>query len=150
MNNRPSTAVPASIAQALLQILRKDFPVFRDYAPLAIGIDKQICARLPEVDKKVLRVALAMHTKSTPYLRLMSKAKNRIDLDGNVAEELTPSHQAYVAEVLKERAKRNEAFQRERRDRERQTQRDAAEAEAAEKRTAKLGQLVEKFSRRGR
>lgn len=145
--NGPSNTVPASIAQALLQILRKDFPVFRDYTSLAIGIDKQICARLPEVDKKVLRVALAMHTKSTPYLRQMSKAKNRIDLDGNVAEELTPPHREYAADVLKERAKRNEAFQKAQRDREQQAQHAAAEAEAAQRRAAKLGQLMEKFSR---
>ncbi len=147
--NTPNNVVPASIAHALLQHLRKDFPVFHDCLPLAIGIDKQILARLPETDRKVLRVALAMHTKSSNYLRRLSKAKTRFNLDGSAAEDLNQSHQAYASTVLNERAKRNEANQQAQRELELQAQREAAEAEAARIRAEKIAQLAAKFSRSG-
>lgn len=147
--NTPNNVVPASIAHALLQHLRKDFSVFHDCLPLAIGIDKQIVARLPETDRKVLRVALAMHTKSSNYLRRMAKAKNRVNLDGSAAEDLAQTHQAYASRVLQERVKRNEENQRAQRELELQAQREAAEAEAARIRAEKIGQLAAKFSRSG-
>lgn len=144
-----NNAVPASIAHALLQNLRKDFPVFHDCLPLAVGIDKQIVAQSPEIDRKVLRVALAMHTKSSNYLRRLSKAKNRFNLDGSAAEDLAQSHQAYASTVLKERAKRKEENQKAQREHELLTQRAAQEAEAARIRAEKIVQLAAKFSRGG-
>lgn len=145
--NTPNNAVPATIAHALLQNLRKDFPVFHDCQPLAIGIDKQIVARLPETDRKVLRVALAMHTKSSNYLRRLSKAKTRFNLDGSAAENLAQSHVTYASTVLKERAKRKEQYQQAQRELELQAQREAEEIEAARVRAEKIGLLAAKFSR---
>ena len=147
--NTPNNAVPATIAHALLQNLRKDFPVFHDCLPLAIGIDKQIVARLPETDRKVLRVALAMHTKSSNYLRRLSKAKTRFNLDGSAAEDLAQSHVTYASTVLKERSKRKEENQQAQRELELQTQREAEETETARVRSEKIGLLAAKFSRSG-
>jgi ProP effector len=139
--NTPSPAVsPAQSARALLKEFQEKFEVFRDCMPLAIGIDKQLIARIPGIDRKVLRIALGMHTNSTRYLRRMAKATNRVDLDGNSKDEITEAHRTHAADVLKERAKK-EAEQR-------KAQRAAAEAEDAErKRTEKLNQLAAKFSR---
>jgi ProP effector len=139
--NTPSPAVsPAQSARALLKEFQEKFEVFRDSMPLAIGIDKQLLARLPELDRKVLRIALGMHTNSSRYLRRMAKATTRVDLDGNTADEITEAHRTHAAEMLKERAKK-EAEQR-------KAQREAAEAEeAARIRNEKLNQLAAKFSR---
>jgi ProP effector len=145
--SKSNNAVPASIAHALLQNLRKQFPVFRDASPLAIGIDKEIIARLPETDQKVLRVAMAMHTKSTVYLRKVTKATTRLHLDGSVAEQLTDAHKTHAATVLAQRVKRNEQFQQSQREYELRVKREAEEAEAARVRTEKLSQLAAKFSR---
>jgi ProP effector len=124
----------------LLKEFQEKFEVFRDCMPLAIGIDKQLIARIPEIDRKVLRIALGMHTNSSRYLRRMAKATNRVDLDGNSADEVPEAHRTHAAEILKERAKK-EADQR-------KAQREAAAAEEAElKRAEKLSQLAEKFSR---
>jgi hypothetical protein len=46
--NTKSKSIPVSDAQALLSTLKETFPVFLNHEPLAIGIDKQILARLPE------------------------------------------------------------------------------------------------------
>jgi ProP effector len=140
MNTPSPAANPAQSARALLKEFQEKFEVFRDCMPLAIGIDKQLIARIPEIDRKVLRIALGMHTNSSRYLRRMAKATNRVDLDGNSADEVPEAHRTHAAEILKERAKK-EADQR-------KAQREAAVAEEAErKRAEKLSQLAEKFSR---
>jgi ProP effector len=137
---------PAQAARALLKQLQADYTVFRQAKPLAIGIDKQLVARLPELNRKLLRIALGMHTNSLQYLKGMEKATIRFDLDGNTAAEVTDEHRAHAAEILRERFKKNAA--------QRKAQREAEDAqrkeeEAARQRTEKLNQLASKFSRRG-
>jgi ProP effector len=134
------TTSPVQSARALLKEFQEKFAVFRECMPLAIGIDKQLTARLPELDRKLLRIALGLHTNSSRYLRRMAKATVRLDLDGNNADEITDAHRNHAAEMLRERAKK-EADQR-------KAQQQAAEAAEAERRRAeKLNQLAAKFSR---
>lgn len=139
-------AAPAAPAgpspRALLKKLQADFPVFRDSKPLAIGIDKQLQARLPDVERKVLRIALGIHTNSLRYLKVMEKATVRFDLDGNSADEVTDAHRSHAGEAVRERLKKDAE--------KRKAQRAAEAAEAAERqRTEKLGQLLAKFGRDG-
>lgn len=145
MNAPGTTPSPVQSARALLKELQEKFPVFRDCLPLAIGIDKQLIARMPEVDRKSLRIALGLHTNSTRYLKSMARASVRVDLDGNAAGEVPQAHRAHAEETLRERF-RKEAEQR---NAQRKAQREADEAErAAQRRTEKLNQLAAKFSRR--
>ena len=44
----PAAGADAQSPRALLKQLQQQFPAFRDCLPLAIGIDKQVVARLPE------------------------------------------------------------------------------------------------------
>ncbi len=128
---------PSQNARQLLKELQALFPVFRDCMPLAIGIDKQLLGRLPGLDRKALRIALGIHTHSLRYLKTMERATVRVDLDGQPADEIPPTHRAHAAELIRERLSK-QAEQR-------KTQR---EAEAlARQRAEKLDQLVEKFGR---
>jgi len=90
----------------LLDELRERFEVFRTFQPLAIGIDKAIRSRLPEADRKTLRVALSMHTHCNRYLRLLAKATQRFDLDGAPVAEVSDEHRQFASTVLEERAQR--------------------------------------------
>lgn len=141
--NTPSPGPnPAQTARSLLKELQEKFAVFRDYQPLAIGIDKQIIARLPGTERKVLRIALGIHTNSLRYLKSMEKATVRFDLDGNTADEITDAHRAHASGILRERFKKAAE--------QRKAQREAEQAEeAARLRAEKLHKLAEKFSRRG-
>lgn len=56
-------------ARSLLKTLQTEFPVFRESQPLSIGIDKQLLAQRPDLDRKILRVALGIHTNSLRYLK---------------------------------------------------------------------------------
>lgn len=131
-------AAAGKAARHLLRELEGAFPVFRDALPLAIGIDKQLLARRPEIERKILRIALRLHTQSVRYLKGVEKAATRFDLDGQPADALDDAHRAHAAERLRERFRQNAAQQKARR-----------EAEAAEqRRNDKLQQLAAKFSRR--
>jgi ProP effector len=133
-----SDAVQA--ARALLKDLESRFAVFREVSPLAIGIDKQIIAALPEVEKKYLRIALRNHTISTRYLKAMEKATVRRNLDGSEADAVNDEMRLHASTLLRERFKKNA-----------EQKRAVEEAAKAEKiRAEKLSQLTEKFGRKGR
>jgi ProP effector len=138
--NQP--AAPAQTARTLLKQLQQQFPPFRDCLPLSIGIDKQIMAQMPGIDKKLMRAALGIHTGSQRYLRAMEKATVRYDLDGTAGAEVTDVHRKHAKEVLKERLKKEA-------DRKKAEREAAAEAEASRQRQEKLNLLAAKFSKKG-
>jgi len=136
-DNLQPTNTPGQNARALLKSLQTSFPVFNDFAPLAIGIDKQLLARLPDIERKVLRIALGMHTNSLRYLKTIANASHRLDLDGNIGDEVTEEHRKHAAEVLRERFKK-----------EAERRKALREAETLERqRLEKLNLLVEKFGK---
>ena len=136
----PAAAAPAPSARALLKQLQQEFPAFRDCLPLAIGIDKQLLARMPGLDRKTMRAALGIHTGSMRYLRVIEKAKVRYDLDGTAGAEVTDTHRQHAKEQLQQRFKKEAERKK--------AERDAAAAEeAARQRQEKLQALANKFSR---
>lgn len=138
MTTASNANAPASSPRGLLKSLQATYAVFRDHAPLAIGIDKQLLARQPELDKKLLRVALSMHTNSLRYLKTMEKAQHRHDLAGNVVADIPEEHRQHATEVLRERFKKDAERRKAQR-----------EAEALERqRSEKLNQLVQKFGKK--
>ncbi|SDH53236.1 MULTISPECIES: ProQ/FINO family protein [unclassified Duganella] len=142
----PATAAsaPAPAAQtprSLLKQLQTQFPAFRDFLPLAIGIDKQLLAVMPDLDRKTMRTALGIHTGSLRYLKVMEKAKVRHDLDGKPGAEVTDTHRAHATQVLQERYKKEAERKK--------AERDAKAAEeAARVHADKLNQLAAKFSKK--
>lgn len=144
MNTPASIPSPVQTARVLLKEFQEKFAIFREYMPLAIGIDKQLIARCPELNRKILRIALGMHTNSLRYLKTMQKATRRFDLDGNDVDEVTEIHRTHAAQTLRERSKKNAE--------QRKTQRAAEAAQLAAEKAArehaeKLNQLTAKFSR---
>lgn len=141
----PAAAAAAQTPRALLKQLQTQFPAFRDFLPLSIGIDKQILAQMPELNRKIMRTALGIHTGSLRYLKVMEKAKLRYDLDGTAGAEVTDTHRSHATQVLQERFKK----EAERKKAERDAAREAAAAEeAARVHAEKLNQLTAKFSRK--
>ena len=131
---------PGQSARSLLKQLQQEYPAFRDCLPLAIGIDKQLLARMPGLDKKVMRAALGIHTGSMRYLRAMEKAKVRHDLDGTAGAEVPEAHRLHAKEQLQQRFKK-EADRK-------KAERDAAqEEENNRKRQEKLQALASKFAK---
>lgn len=138
--NSPSHESPNS-GRALLKQLEQQFEVFRTGSPVAIGIDKEIIARVPDIDRKLLRIALGIHTHSTRYLNALVKSKTRFDLDGKPAGEIVEAHRTLAADTLKARKKKIA-------DQRKEQERAALEEQERIKREEKLRQLAEKFGPR--
>lgn len=138
MNSPETDQTTGQKARALLKTLQETFPVFRDYSALAIGVDKLLLTQQPDLERKVLRLALGMHTNSARYLKTMEKARHRVDLAGNVVAEVPEEHRKHASEVIRERFKKDA-----------ERRKALREAEALEKQRAeKLSQLVEKFGKK--
>ena len=135
----PTTPTPpAQEARSLLKSLQDKFQVFRDYMPLAIGIDKQLLAQEADLNRKILRLALGMHTNSFRYLKSMESAKQRFNLDGSDGGEVPEEHRKHASEILRERFKKEVARRK-----------AEKEAEAQERQRAeKLNQLMQKFGKK--
>lgn len=129
----------------MLKQFQQDYAVFRDCQPLAIGIDKQLMARAPDLSRKVLRMALGIHTNSLRYLKTMEKATVRHDLDGATTVEVTDEHRAHASQTLRERFKKS-AEQKKAQVAAEKAAREAEEAARA--RADKLQALSAKFSKR--
>jgi len=140
-----STPAKSSPRNALLETISTNFPVFRDGRPLALGIHKAIRERMPEVDTAQLRLSMRIHTASTRYLKALLATRERFDLDGNPAGEVTDEQREVANTTLRERFKKVA----DRRKAEEQALKEAQrQQEAEQKRQEKLAQLAARFSRR--
>ncbi len=97
---------PPRSRNAVLDTLNASFKVFRDCRPLALGIHKAIKERLPDTNARELRNALRMHTASTRYLKALSQAGERFDLDDVPAGEVTAEQQQQATSDLRLRFKK--------------------------------------------
>jgi len=104
----PSEPTPPDCAQQLKQL----FPALFTGAPkpIKLKIQADIQERAPGVfTKQALSAFFRRYTGSTSYLIAVSKAKQRFDLDGQPAGELSEEHrQAAVDELARRRAKHDE------------------------------------------
>jgi ProP effector len=126
--------LPLRQRNPVLDTLASSFKAFQDCLPLAVGIHKVIKQRLPEIDAAQLKTALKMHTGSTRYLKALTHAETRFDLDGAPAGEITPEQRKQARDTLRERY-------------EKIAERKKAEQEA-QQRQENLLKLVEKFKTR--
>lgn len=125
---------PSRARNTVLDTLSATFKVFHDCRPLALGIHKAIKERLPEMDAQQLRTAMRIHTASTRYLKALSQADTRFDLDGSPSGEVTAEQRQQASDTLRERFRNKAALHK-------------AELLAKE-RQEKLLKLAEKFNGR--
>lgn len=133
-----SVPKPPRPRNAVLDALSAAYPVIRAGLPLAIGIHKAIIERMPDLDAQQLRAAMRTHTASVRYLKALSQAGSRFDLDGKAAGEVTAEQQKQAVDTLRERFRG-------------QAERHRAEQQAqlqAQQRQEKLLKLAEKFNAR--
>lgn len=121
-------------ADSVLPKLNQAFVVFRDCLPLAIGIHKTIRERLPEITAGQLRAALRLHTASTRYLKVLSKAEVRFGLDALPEGVVSAEQREQALQTLRQR------FQK-------KAERHRAE-QLVKQQQEKLNKLVEKFNAR--
>lgn len=148
------TDTPRLDPRVLYESLLKRFEVLRDFSPLAIGIDKQLFAAMPENSRKTLRNALRYHTQTSRYLKGIEKAKAgtcRFNLDSSTADVLSDENRLHAANSLRDRFQ-TRALEKQRAEEAKTIAEEKRKAEEAEKarirQQEKLQQLAEKFARK--
>ncbi|MGC3965646.1 MAG: ProQ/FinO family protein [Rhodocyclaceae bacterium] len=137
--------VPSSSATSLLKELRTEFKAIGEFLPLAIGIDKQLLEVRPDIDRKKLRAALGMHTRSFRYMKSLQDGTQRFNLNGEPAGEVSEEQRALASKELAQRLQKV----KEERKAAALAKKAAEKSERVEReRTEKLNQLVSKFSRK--
>ncbi len=76
----------------------------RKVRPLAIGLIRPLLAereeKLPDLSARQLRKAIRFYTQAAAYHRAVLDGRERVDLEGNVAGQVTEKEQAYSKERL--------------------------------------------------
>lgn len=84
------------------------FKVWRDYLPLAIGVDKTVFKLVndecfPGASKKVVQKVLKRHTHHGRYLQAMVQGGGRFHLDGTEEGSINGYQQQLAAEMMQQR-----------------------------------------------
>lgn len=74
------------------------YDVFKRCKPLALGIDKELIADLPQFDPSLISRVLTNHCHRPRYLIALSRGGKRFNLRGKPQGEITPEEQAIATQ----------------------------------------------------
>ena len=74
-------------------IYRK-YDVFKYFKPLAIGIDQDLIAALPQYDSALIAMVLANHCRRPRYIKSLARGGKRFDLNNRFKGEVSAEEQA--------------------------------------------------------
>lgn len=103
-NPKKPLVKPSDIRTDSLDAALNNFSVWREYVPLAIGIEKQVFQLIARLElsssKRVVMRLLARHTHDKHYLQRLFAGGGRYNLDGTKAGEILPMEQKHAADKL--------------------------------------------------
>ncbi len=111
--SKPKMAVsPSDLKARELNDRLNAFPVWLNYQPLAIGVDKEIFRLVndecfPGASKKVVQKVLRMHTGHGRYLQALVAGGERFRLDGVTSGIITGDQQEMAARQIIKRGQVN-------------------------------------------
>ena len=102
------TPPPSALKAKELNDRLNGFPVWLNFQPLAIGVDKDLFRlvndeHFPGASKKVVQKVLAMHTRHGRYLQAVIQGGARYRLDGTEDGEINTYQRQLAAETIAKR-----------------------------------------------
>lgn len=91
------------------------YDVFKRFKPLAVGIDQDLIAALPQFSPELITRILAAHCRRPRYLKALARGGKRFDLNNRFKGEVSQEEQAVamqhpvVQKDLAEKAERQAA-----------------------------------------
>jgi ProP effector len=79
------------------------YPESKKRKPLKVGIFQDLKVTAPDIEPKMLRLALRVYTTSGAYLVACSKGHKRVDLNGNAVAEVSEKDKTRAREILEAR-----------------------------------------------
>lgn len=97
----------------------KKYDVFSKFKPLALGIEEELVAALPQFSPELITRVMANHCRRPKYLKSVARGGKRFNLNGKFKGEVTAEEQQHALEqpgikeaVEKQQARRAEAAAR--------------------------------------
>ena len=90
------TALGAALKSAVQTMSKKkqtDMIVFKRFKPLAVGIDQDLVAALPQYDPALIARVLANHCRRPRYLKALARGGKRFDLNNRFKGEVSAEEQ---------------------------------------------------------
>ena len=80
------------------------YDVFKRFKPLALGIDQDLAAAMPQYDPALIARVLANHCRRPRYLKALARGGKRFDLNNRFKGEVSAEEQAIAAQhpIVKE------------------------------------------------
>lgn len=73
------------------------YDTFKRFKPLAVGIDQDLIAALPQYDPALILRVLSNHCRRPRYIRSLARGGKRYDLSGRPKGEVSAEEQAVAA-----------------------------------------------------
>lgn len=74
------------------------YDVFKRFKPLALGIDKDLVAALPQYDPALIARVLSNHCRRPRYLKSLARGGKRFDLNNRAKGEVSAEEQTVAAQ----------------------------------------------------
>lgn len=119
MANQKETALGVALKAAVQSMSKKkqtemisgqlynNYPVFKQFKPLAIGIHEALAAALPQYDPQLIGRVLSNHCRKPRYLKSVARGGKRFSLENKPVGAVTEEEQAVAqrqCEALEARA----------------------------------------------
>lgn len=79
--------------ELIAEYIYEKYDVFKRFKPLAIGIDQELIAALPQHDPVLVLRVLSTHCRRPRYIRALSRGGKRFDLNNRFKGEVTAEEQ---------------------------------------------------------
>lgn len=100
MEGRGNEAAKGGRTEHMLVEMRKDFPVFEQFLPLASGIEEQLASHFPRDPGWRVIAALRRHVQDPDYLRGLLHNDERFDLNGEVRSYVSEGERHHAQNLL--------------------------------------------------
>lgn len=72
------------------------YEVFSRFKPLALGIERELVAALPQFDPALIARVLSNHCRRPRYIKALTRGGKRFNLQNRFQGEITPEEQQYA------------------------------------------------------
>lgn len=84
--------------EMIANYIYKKYQVFSRFKPLAIGIENDLIADMPQFDPKLIVRVLSNHCRRPRYIKALAKGGKRFNLNNRFQGEISPEEQQNAAQ----------------------------------------------------
>ena len=96
LRNAVQTMSKKKQTDMITDYLYSKYEVFKKFKPLALGIEQDLIASLPQFDSNLVKRALFNHCRRKKYILAVARGGKRFDLNGRFLGEISEEEKQYA------------------------------------------------------